>query len=401
MFIPSINLPSNNIKTEFVNQTKPLNFANKELKQDTVSFSGNINSYLSKEVLENGQKFKESFLKLLCEENSSSQLSDKLNWFIKLFFKDFNFELKDIKQSKFKDIIENPPLVFSQVNFSQASPKTDLFINFDKIEKTRENAIDPKRSLAKFVHEITEVIYGKNDLSFISKVIDELGCRLNQAGDLDLKSVREVLDKLVKDYGLDVNFEVVNKKSYPIFQDKFGEHLTFSSLDSNGNVKSVLGIDFDKNRNGIIEGIVHEYTHAMNVLSQEIKPVIFPSDKYEQIYFSLIKKFERCNNLNFKFFEKPPVQRALEYLKIIKEIMAECDIQNKNKIFSVLENIAKNESLAYQKSTRALEKLQSNPCKNSMNFFYKDFFNYTQFVKYNSQQFNEIIGSKLPNIIYL
>lgn len=306
-------------------------FVDKKIPNDTVSFSGSINSYLSHEVIKNGQQFKEEFLKLLCKDICNSELSDNLNWFIRLFFKDFNFELKDIKQSKFKDIIENPPLVFSQVDFSQTSPKTNLFINFDKIKKTRENAIDPKKTLLKVVNELSEVIYAKNDLSFISKVIDELGCRLNQAGDLNLKSVKEVLDKLVKDYGLDVNFEVVNKKSYPIFQDKLGEHLTFSSLDSNGNVKSVLGIDFDKNRNGVIEGIVHEYTHAMNVLSQEIKPVIFPSDKYEQIYFSLIKKFERCNNLNFKFFETPPVQRAFEYLKIIKEIMAECDVQNKNK----------------------------------------------------------------------
>lgn len=383
MFITPIQLSTPDIKTK-ISKRFQYNSVDKDLKRDTIYFSGKVGGYLNKNLYEQSTVFKRELINLLMGDKS---VEDNLKHLIHYIFPDFIFELKDIKAVKYPDVInsinsKNPMIIFSETNFDPWEIKTSLFINFDRINKIRENTGGNQKQLMKYASEIEKCIYRKNELNLISNIVDEFEVKLTQTQDINPKSVDQIIKNLANKYKLDLNYEVVNEK---LATDVGSAPYFHSNRSSSGKISSNFAIDFDKNIKSLTRETSHEFTHLLTENSVEFNSTSFKEGDVNEMLVDFEEEFCKIYNQNIHFLKYQMEIKRKKYDGILSSIFKRNPDKNRKQLIELIENYAKDETLAYCK-TPSIIALYENPLEPPIGFFYKDFLDYVMSVKYDSSK---------------
>jgi len=368
------------VKMNLFTARKQPNSLERTPKQDSVSFCARPGEFLNKEIGKQSQVFKQELFSLFMSEKP---FAENFKLLTNCLFKDFNFELKDIKEVKYADIVKNPPIVFSKVDFNSGTPKTHLFINFDKIKKIRDGAVNPGVHFIKFSEAITNCVAENNEYNLISNLVDTFKAKLSKLDNIDLVAVDKTIKEMKNEHNLNINYEVADIEKMPV---KNTLHYVRTSMGYSGDFFSQFVINPKFQKDSLIIDLPHEFTHLLNANS-----IVFNKNISERILTNNFKVFnEFMNELstiyksNTSFLKSPTKERKEAYDTLIKNIIRNNPKDSKLVIIECLENSNRDETFAYSKSPEIFDKYRLNPNVLPAGSFNKDFLNYILSVKHDS-----------------
>lgn len=356
-----------------------------EIKQDKIcsdriSFSGNIGGYLNKEIYQQSQSFQKGTFFLLMSDNSFAKNFGNV---IKGVFKDFKFELKDIKTVNYPDIIKNRPTIFSKTNFMAKEPITTLYIDFDKINGIKHSAANPQEGFINCISEMEKSILENNELNLISNIADDLTNILNKTKTINLSSTEKAINEIMSKYKLDVNFSVFDKKTLPHNDVVFKHSLSVE----NQQLFSALGINFLAQRKVLIPGIVHEFIHSLcsnSVTFNYMYGKMFKDyGAFRNLLPALGFKFKEIDASNPSFLKMPREQRQMKYNEILKSILKQGDEDTFKGQIDVLENYIKGEVFTNSNTTK-LYNVYGKKTEAPYASYFNDLLEYILSIKYNA-----------------
>ena len=355
-------------------------FVDNSLKKDTVSFSGRTGNFLDKKATSLMHGFKQELFVLLMSEKP---VAENFKWLTSCIFKDFKFELKDIKEVKYPDIIANPPTVFAKNTFGQSSPHTNLFLNFDRITKIRNNAADPRVHFAKYTEEIAQCVASSNEYHFISNVVDEFTQELTQIKNINKESVSKIIQKLNDKHKLDLNFKITDSEAVPGLP---ASHSAKLQISSSGEIHSELFIDFAKSEDELRTVLPHEFTHLLGINSIELQN--YKSNFSSKEVGHLVRKHQQgladILENNYNFLSLPTKVRKEKYDELLRAIIKDNKGKNSQEVISFIEKMSRDETLAYCKTPKDTPFAQEEA---TLLHVFKDFYNYILAVKYDASKF--------------
>jgi len=383
---PQLYSPQVKMKKRAVPSGTGQNFVNKGLTQDTVSFSGQINKYLNKNIAQQSMVFKQELLSLLM---SDKPVAENLKHLTNCVFKDLKFEIRDIKEVKHPDIIANPPIIFRKTNFSQSTPKTYFFINFDKINKIRNGAVNPQEHFAKYTQEISESVSRSNELNLISNMSDEFAQKFSELPVIDKSSTDKLIGELFSKHNLDIDYKVADRKDFP---NAVGTHCHIETTDKYGDKKHIFAIDFEGPKDDLVFAIPHELIHAINRNSIEFNEITALRNKMHnpsQLDIDYANGVAEICKSDRNFIYLPTKIRKEKYDELLNNLIKNSP-EDKKAIIEMLEVHTKDEAFAYSKTPGLAKFYEENPRQIKYGLIFKDFHNYILSIRYDSSKLNAL-----------
>lgn len=383
MIIVPAQLSTQNLKSKCFSPNYSItDYNDKNLKKDIVSFSGCTNSFLDKEAVQQLTTFKKELLSLLI---SDKPLAENFKWLTNCIFKDFNFELKDIKEVKYKDITKKPPLIFSRVDFRQPNPKTNLYLNFDKIDRIKNNAIDPQQQFIYGVSEIASQVCEGNECNFISRLVDEFTEKLGNHKTINLESTDKTIKELNDKYQLGLDYKVIDRNTR---NNSKALHYVSTRIFKSGKIENDFVINPMYHKEFLMKFLPHEFTHLLSMNSRTFNKLtdIQSNIDMEKIINEMKNGFVSIYENNQNFLKSPTTKRKEEYDKILKTIIRDNTLHDKGLIISVLKSNSTDETFAYSKTPGIYEDYKNDPCMLPIGLFYNDFLKYILSMKYDSEK---------------
>ena len=368
------------VKTNLFTARKQPNSLERAPKQDSVSFCARPCEFLNKEIGKQSQVFKQELLSLFMSEKP---FAENFKLLTNCLFKDFNFELKDIKEVKYADIVKNPPIVFSKVDFNSETPKTNLFINFDKIKKIRDGAVNPRDHFIKFTEAITNCVAENNEYNLISNLVDKFRTKLEKIDNIDLTAVDKTIKEMKNEHNLNINYKVLNINDCPKTSNI---HYVRSGITLSGEYFSEFVIQPNLHKDVLLMQLPHEFTHLLDKNS-----IVFnkTDSKMHSLNRNKISE-ERMNGFynayykNLNFFELPTKERKDVYDGILKGIIKNNPNSDTGLIIDSIENLCRDETFAYSKSRGVFEGYKKDKRNFPTGLFERDFLNYILSIKHDS-----------------
>jgi hypothetical protein len=344
------------------------------LKKDVVSFSGASGLFLDSAACKNKNVYEKELLSLF---TSDKPFVENFKYLTNCLFRDFQFELGDIKELKYANIKNKPPLLFTRTVFNQEGPVTQLFFNVDKIKSYRENAINPRVTFSPYCAQIAEEVLKGNDLNSIHNTVKEIEKKLNASDNINYSDTKQIISDTLKKRGLNADYDITERSTE--IRDGVPHSTTTSFNTATGNIYPNLLINFKDSRKGLIRGITHEFTHALNLNSRVFNnaPKLFECEKAFQ---NLGNEFCQMYEKNPDFFQRETLFRKNKYDELLATIFKTNPAIDKKTLVEALLNKAKNEDFAYSSSLP----LEAN--KLPINLIYKDFHKYLLSILYDNSK---------------
>lgn len=262
-------------------------------------------------------------------------------------------------------------------------------MNFAEIERIREGAIDPNYQFLNKANAISQLIARRNEISFISKIVDECAQGCSKIKKLSIEAIKDLYDGIIKQHDLDVLNEVALKEAGSV-----GDHNTriFMSYPLKP-VKTITNINL--NDAGVRSGVVHEFAHVLDNNSLEFTS--YPLSKFQefkQFYFpNMESPFNELNNRKNGFIYLPNALKKAEYDRILTDLIADAKRggHTAESAFLGIENKVKDEALAYCKTPRSFNIFLPESNEPVMSKFYKSFYDYLLSVKYDKGRYSELV----------
>jgi len=314
---------------------------------------------------------------------SDKPFAENFKFLTNCLFRDFNFELRDIKEVKYADIVKNPPIVFSKVDFSSETPKTNLFINFDKINKIKEGAINPREHYIKFSEEIANSVAEGNEYNLISNLVEVFKAKLSKVKNIDLSAIDKAIKETKIEHNLNINYEVLDIRDRPM---PHALHYVRTSRLASGEYFSQFIINPMLHKEFLLNQLPHEFTHLLNensVIFNKIDEEI-PRLNTTKIMFENTNGLVKTYNENREFLNAPTTERKTVYDNLLNELIKNNPKENKREIIAYLESVNRNEVFTYSKSRQSFNDYKADKNLFPAGLFNGDFLNYILSVKYDS-----------------
>lgn len=221
-------------------------------------FCGAFGQFLNKELHQQGDEFRRK----VSPEIKAHQLSvQKLIELIKESFPKLKVNVLDLGEQKALKL-PNHLNLFTATDFSKTRPQTDLYIDFDRVKRIKNN-----NQTAEFTYSLNYKILNLADIDFAEDRAQELGQKLGNLSEIRPSGVKVAISGLNKLYGMEIDCEIADKAKIRLVDSKGNPVITNNQITenvlSNHNIKSRMFLDFDRPKEDTLNFAVHEYSHVL------------------------------------------------------------------------------------------------------------------------------------------
>ena len=350
------------------------------IQKITPNFNGKAGQFLNPAAQNQINEFTDDFEQVL---KTQTPVMGQFDYLVRSIYPDLNFELKDMSEVKSADIKERKPAIFLRSNFDESEPKTIIYLNQEKLKDIGEDSPDV---IHQYANRISTLLAKKNEINFISKIVNDCIEQFNKTKDLSLDFMNKFLSDIIQKYKLDINVKAIDKNYYGIKQ---GTHCTMNMKEVDGELNSKIAMDLNRSEDSIKRGFPHEFHHVLNFNSIEFNQLYtreYLKTDYAPKHKQLEKEFINIFDDDQKFLTRPAWRRNKTYNKLFKKVFSD-ELKTPEQVellTKVLEQTVRDEAFTYGKTPK-------NPLEYPIGDFFNDFYKYLLSVKYDRDKREKLL----------
>jgi len=350
------------------------------IRKITPNFNGKAGQFLNPAAKNQINDFTDDFEYVL---KTQTPVMGQFDYLVRSIYPDLNFELKDMSEVKSADIKERKPAIFLRSNFDESEPKTIIYLNQEKLQEIGKDSPDV---IHQYASRIGTLLAKKNEMNFISKIVNECIDKFNKTKDVSLEFMNNFLRDVISKYKLDINVEAIDKNT--LFNTP-GTHCTMNMTGFDGELNSKIAMDLNRSEDSIKRGFPHELHHVLNFNSVEFNQLYtkeYLKTDYAPKHQRLEQEFINIFDNDQRFLTRDAKHRNKIYNKLFKKVFGNQPktAEQVELMAKVLEETVRDEAFTYGKTPK-------NPLEYPIGDFFNDFYKYLLSVKYDKEKREKLL----------